>query len=77
MKEKARSSGSVGWCEAHGKLLYTSRKLAKQAVSRLHGNGMSEYLCTEHEGARLWHIGHLPYSVRIGAISRQVINARI
>jgi hypothetical protein len=76
MKEKARSSGSVGWCEVHEKLLYTSRKLAKEAIRRLHGKGMTRYLCEAHEGARLWHIGHLPYSVRVGTISRQVINAR-
>lgn len=76
MKQKARSSGAVGWCEAHGKLLYTTRKLAKFAAKRLHDKGMSEYACEAHEGSGLWHIGHLPISVRNGTITRQSINPR-
>jgi hypothetical protein len=77
MKEKARSSGSVGWCEAHEKLLYTSRKFAREAVRRLHSRGMNVYICDQYEGVTLWHIGHLPAKVKDGTISRATIIQRI
>lgn len=52
-----------GWCSAHGKLLYRSRKSAKASI-REHHEHMRPYPCTEIAGQ--WHIGHLPAAVHYG-----------
>ncbi|WP_431892708.1 hypothetical protein [Micromonospora haikouensis] len=55
----------IGYCDNHGKRLFSSRKQAKREIRRLPGGaGMREYRCDLVEGH--WHIGHLPPAVREG-----------
>lgn len=52
----------IGYCEEHGKKLFTPRSSAKKAI-RVLGGGMREYRCDVRDG---WHIGHLPQAVVAG-----------
>ncbi|WP_420123878.1 hypothetical protein [Nakamurella sp.] len=55
----------IGYCDDHGKRLFSSRKQAKPEIRRLHNvAGMREYRCDLVAGH--WHIGHLPPVVREG-----------
>ncbi|MFG2059696.1 hypothetical protein ACGFI9_37360 [Micromonospora sp. NPDC048930] len=55
----------TGYCDAHGKRLFSSRKRArKQIREHRNGKGMREYPCTLVDGH--FHIGHLPREVRRG-----------
>lgn len=61
----AKQPDWTGYCDTHGKRLYSSRKLARKAI-REHRNrrGMREYPCDvvrDH-----WHIGHVPLAVATG-----------
>lgn len=58
---------TVGTCPSHGKKIYPSRQLARQAIRTLHDRAMREYRCDEFDG---WHIGHLPTPVRLGTATR-------
>lgn len=54
-KEK-HTSGSIGWCEVHGKSIFGTQFTANNARRRLlDGTVMSVYQCTEYRG---FHIGH-------------------
>lgn len=71
-----RYVGHVGYCEQHGKRLYSSRKAAKTAI-RQHQQpaGMREYRCDMVDG--MWHCGHLPPAVMEGRrTARQVYRRR-
>ena len=62
-----RSSRAMGWCTKDGKLLYASRKVARQAA-REHVSHKNEYQCSEIPG--LWHIGEVPERVIRGEMTR-------
>lgn len=65
MKDQFRRTQIIGYCDTHGKALFTSRKLARRFLRRLpNRDGIREYRCTEVDG--MWHCGHLPQSVRSG-----------
>ncbi|WKU07983.1 hypothetical protein [Micromonospora sp. HUAS LYJ1] len=60
-----RYVGHVGYCDAHGKRLYSDRKKARQQIrAHRHHGGMREYRCDLVAGH--WHVGHLPPAVRTG-----------
>lgn len=55
----------VGWCPAHRKLLYGSRRAARRACRLMRWEkGLREYRCTAVDGA--YHLGHLPQATRYG-----------
>lgn len=62
----------MGYCDGHGKRLYSSRKQAKKQIREHRQNqGMREYPCTLVVGH--FHIGHLPKDVRKGRITASEI----
>lgn len=67
---KSRHATALGFCETHDKLLYTSRKKARN-VARQHTKHMSVYQCsvTTH----LWHVGSLALTVIQGEADRRTI----
>lgn len=53
-------------CTLCGKLRFRTRKAAKRALRRLQtSDSMSAYPCGDY-----WHIGHTPWAVRRGVVSR-------
>lgn len=56
---------SVGWCPAHRKHIYGTRRAAKRVCRILpHRKGMREYRCTAVDYG--WHVGHQPRVVMLG-----------
>lgn len=57
-------------CEAHGKLSFRSRKIARLHLRRNHPGepGMAAYECDT--GSGMWHVGHLPRQVMRGRRAR-------
>jgi hypothetical protein len=57
--------GSIGYCTPCQKLLYETRKKARQTIRWVHqGAGKRAYRCPENE--QLWHVGELPRAVKEG-----------
>lgn len=60
---------SIGTCQAHGKMLFSSRKRARLHGRRAHpGDRMSAYECDQIPD--LWHYGHLHEAVVRGWLDR-------
>lgn len=55
------------------KVRYASRKLAKQSARKTSTQGVHAYRCTEPDCMGLWHIGHMPASIRSGTRTRQQV----
>jgi hypothetical protein len=66
-----KTAHAIGWCYYHGKLLYTTRKLARKAA-RAHPHHKNAYSCEESGGDHpgMFHIGELPLEIRQGHVSR-------
>lgn len=64
---KTKNFRSVGWCEVHGRHLYTDRGRAKQ-VARQHTDHKNVYRCSVNDG--LWHVGTLDPRVIHGEYTR-------
>lgn len=64
-----QAATAVGWCEAHGKLLFATRRSAKAFIRvNFHdGDGMREYRCKAVDG--MYHVGHRPPAVRAGRMT--------
>jgi hypothetical protein len=63
-------SHDVGRCTACGKLLFLTRKAARDVARRMpEANRPRAYRCPGISGH--WHVGHLPDAVRHGEITRQ------
>lgn len=64
-KRRSPQPDHIGYCATHSKRLFSSRRLAKQAIRQLRNNsGMREYRCELVAGH--WHIGHTPPAVLEG-----------
>lgn len=60
---------AIGWCEACEKLLYPSRKAAREGAKG-HGEHKGAYRCEYHTVFEFWHIGGLPSDIRRGHVTR-------
>ena len=63
---------ALGWCEVHGKLMYPSRKAAREAARRTYDiHHKNAFRCDPDAVFVFWHIGALPAEVRHGHMSRE------
>lgn len=67
-----RTLSGHGRCAHCGKINYNSRKAAKAYARRRSLVGLSAYRC-QHSKVEVWHLGHLPDSVRSGDAPREMI----
>jgi hypothetical protein len=67
----ARSAAWVGACAICGKVVYLSRKVARQVVRKLPDRNPRPraYRCPANPDH--WHVGHIPHAMRQGAITRE------
>lgn len=63
-----RSGRAMGWCPVCGKLLYATRKVARQAAREHPDRHMNEFRCDANPA--MWHIGGVPDAVIKGEITR-------
>lgn len=67
---------AIGWCEYHEKLMYPSRKAAREA-SKGHGQHKGAYRCDPEAVFVFWHIGGLPVEIRHGHVTREQFYRRV
>lgn len=60
---------AIAWCEYHEKLMYPTRKAARQAA-KSHGVHKGAYRCDPDAVFVFWHIGGLPEEIRRGHLTR-------
>lgn len=63
-----RSARAIGWCDFHGKLLYSSRKIARKVSKDHHEDHKGEYECSVTLG--MFHVGGVPDEVIRGEMTR-------
>lgn len=75
MTDHRKAGRALGFCDIHGKMLFTDRKNARMAIRHLAGRkDMREYACDAVTG--MFHIGHMPPDVRSGVITAGEIYGR-
>ncbi len=67
---------AIGWCEVHEKLLYPSRKAAREGAKG-HGEHQGAYRCDAQDVFVFWHVGGLPIDIRHGHVSRDEFYGRV
>jgi hypothetical protein len=70
------TSYAFGWCEVHGKLLYDSRKRAREVARARHpSKHKSPYRCTNQP--MFWHYGEVPPVVFSGQKTRDEVYGNV